>query len=311
MNKLSPDLHVVKLRNVNSSTNQQWCNLKGIVFNETLTQWYNLRTSRFVNNKPGTYNPVFGIRGVRVLGTEQDIKQFWQLNKKHFEDRKLEDCIFEPFENIEFLSEDASQRTEMCFVGTPGIVLPTVNNTDVSSLTQHHMDTMCKFTFGGLFVKGRIDSVIDGDTFNIIFFVPLVSLSRSRALDHNKDRQTPAILTTCSKLVHSTNNKEPETMGFFTKVSIRMYGYDAAEKDTDAGKLAKRLIEEKIKTLGGIVWCQFIEATIADDKYGRTLAVLYEDEQKKHLLNNYLHEQEKIHNIKMVFPYIGGTKKKF
>lgn len=76
-----------------------------------------------------------------------------------------------------------------------------------------------------------------------------------------------------------------------------MYGYDAAEKDTDAGKLAKRLIEEKkITSLGGIVWCQFIEPTIADDRYGRKLAVLYKDEQQ-HLL-----EKENFDNVKMVFP---------
>lgn len=283
---------------------KQWLNLKGQLFEELPLQWYNLRTGRFVSNKPGTYNPVYGLRGIRILGTREDLNSFWRLNSEKIQKdflnvTRIEDIIFEPFEDIVFLSEDAAERSQVCFIGTAGTVIAATTTTDVASLTEKEMESMCKFTFGGLYVKGKIDNVIDGDTFDMVFYVPIALLGQGRALG-DKKVQAPVIPM-----------QGYEQTGFFAKVSIRMYGYDAAEKDTDAGKLAKRLMEEKFRSLGGIVWCQFIEATIADDKYGRTLAVLYEDEAKQRLLNNYLLEQEKFHNVKMVFPYIGGTKKQF
>jgi endonuclease YncB( thermonuclease family) len=294
---------------------KRWINLKGTQFEESPVQWYNLRTSRHVNKKPGTYTPVYGIKGTRVLGTKADIENFWRLNSQQLAqilapNVTLETVIFEPFENIAFLSEDAAARTQMCFIGTAGTVIPATTSTDVETLTQEQMDHMCKFTFGGLFVKGRIDTIVDGDTFDIVFFAPIISLGRSRTLGEKQPFKTPIILTQQRQTVPGQIT-EYENVGFFAKVAIRMYGYDAAEKDTDAGKLAKRLMEEKFRSLNGIVWCQFIEAHIADDKYGRTLAVLYEDEQKTRLINNYLLEQETIHNVKMVFPYLGGTKKQF
>lgn len=286
------------------SGQREWLNLKGKVFEELPIQWYNLRTSRFVSNKPGTYSPVYGLRGIRILGTIEDLNSFWRLNSEKIKQKFLnvttiEDIIFEPFEDIVFLSEDAAERTQVCFIGTAGTVIEATTTTDVASLTEKQMESMCKFTFGGLFVKGKIDNVIDGDTFDMVFYVPIALLGQGRALG-DKKLQAPIIPI---QGYHHT--------GFFAKVSIRMYGYDAAEKDTEPGKLAKRLMEEKLKSLGGIVWCLFIGAAIADDKYGRTLAVLYEDEQKQRLLNNYLLEQEKLYNVKMVFPYLGGTKKQF
>lgn len=284
-------------RSMLNTTNDNiiWYNLKGNTFEEPKTQWYNLRTNRLVNNKPGTYNPVYGLKGIRILGTKQDIEEFWKINSNKMNGKILEDNIFEPFDCIKFLSEDAVHRTQLCFVGTAGSIIESTESTDVETLTNVQMNKMCRFTFGGLFVKGKIDSVIDGDTFDLVFYAPLMSLGKSRT--HGK--------------VPVLSNDEYKMIGFFTKVMVRMYGYDAAEKDTDAGKLAKKLMEDKFKSINNIVWCQFIESNIADDKYGRSLTVLYEDERKEKLLNTYLIEQEKIHNMKMVFPYIGGTKKKF
>ena len=112
----------------------------------------------------------------------------------------------------------------------------------------------------------------------------------------------------------NNNNKTPiinGTSGFFTKITVRMYGYDAAEKDTEAGQLAKKLMIDKFSSLNDIVWCQFIDETVGCDKYGRTLTLMYEDPNKHNLLNSYLFDMESIHNIKMVNVYVGGTKKGF
>lgn len=40
---------------------------------------------------------------------------------------------------------------------------------------------MCKYTFDRLFVKGKIDNIIDGDTFDMaFFFVPIALLVQGR-----------------------------------------------------------------------------------------------------------------------------------
>jgi len=284
---------------------KKWVNLNGKAFVESSTKWYNLRTSRSVVKKPETYTPVYGLKGIRVLGTKDDIDKFWKLNinslKQALEpNATMDSTIFQPFDDITFMSEDAAERSQVCFIGSAGTIIPAATTKDVASLTEKEMAAMCKFSFSGLFVKGRVDNVIDGDTFDIVFYVPISVLGRARSIGEKGLPQTSVIPV-----------PGYEQTGFFAKVAIRMYGYDAAEKDTDAGKLAKRLMEEKFVSLGGIVWCQFIEVTVADDKYGRTLAVLYADEKKTRLLNDYLLGMEKIHNVKMVFPYLGGTKEKF
>jgi len=284
------------------SLSKQWFNLKGQEFEESADRWYNLSTSRYVKNKP-KYDPVLSIRGIRIIGTMENLIEFWRINVSRLgqslpKGTNFEDVIFTPFEDITFLSEDASQRSEMCFLGMAGTVIPPAQTTNVAELPLELIDKMCRFSFAGLFVKGRSVYVVDGDTLDVIIFVPLVVLGSARAIGKNTQ---VGILPTPGF----------EKTGFFAKIRIRMYGFDSAEKNTEAGQLAKRLFEEKLQSLGGIVWCQFIETTIAEEKYDRILAVLYEDEKKTRLLNDYLLKQEAAVGVKMVFPYLGGTKKKF
>lgn len=280
---------------------KQWINLKGNKFTESETGWYNLRSGRSVTKPPSAYSPIYGLKGIKVIGTLEDVTMFWNMNPQKLQQGKtLEALLFKPFEDIKYLSDEACQRSQLCFIGTAGSVIAASTTTDVSALTQQQLDSMCTFTFAGLFVKARVDRVIDGDTFEIVFYVPLVLLGRARGIGDKGAPRTSMIPT-----------RGYEQTGFFTKVMVRMYGYDAAEKDTEAGKLAKQLMEEKFRSLGGIVWCQFIETNIANDKYGRTLVVMYGDENRTQSVNDYLLSMESKHNIKMVYPYLGGKKESF
>jgi endonuclease YncB( thermonuclease family) len=171
---------------------------------------------------------------------------------------------------------------------------------DIESIPLNTLSSLCKFSFGGLFVKGRIISVIDGDTFDMAFFVPLMTLGTSRVLGEKREPKVSIL-----------PSGRYQQSGFIAKVALRTYGYDAAEKDTTEGKVAKKMMEDKFESIKGIVWCQFIESSIAVDKYGRHLAVVYEDEKRTKIATDYLLEQEKKTRIKMVHPYSGGTKQKF
>jgi len=284
---------IAQSRNDPSSdkTVKYWLNLNGNEFEEPSDQWYNLPTGRYVKNKP-KYDPVYSIRGIRILGRTEDLVKFWELNLERLgqslpKRTEFKDVIFAPFEDIAFLSRDATLRAEKCL----GDRVSPVRTTDVAKLPEETLSKVCRFSFGGLFTKGRVVRVIDGDTLDLVIFVPFSILSSTR------EGKVGALPT-----------KGSEKGGFFTQVRVRMYGYDSAEKNTEAGLQAKQLFEEKIDSLGGIVWCQFIDA---NEKYDRSLAVLYEDKEKTRLLNDFLFRQEQMTNTKMVFPYLGGTKKKF
>lgn len=286
------------------TSSKKWFNLKNKEFDESFDSWYNLATGRFVKQRP-KYNPVLSIRGIRVLGTKEQLADFWRININRLgqslsKGATFEKVVFAPFDDITFLSEDATARSQMCFLGTAGTVIPAATTTDVAKLPSDLITRMCRFSFAGLFIKGRVVSVIDGDTLDVVIFVPLVQLGAARALGAEGEAFTGAIPT-----------RGFEKVGFFAQVRIRMYGFDAAEKDTDAGKYAKHLFEEKLTSLRGIVWCQFVETTIANEKYDRVLAVLYEDQKRTKLLNDYLLKREADTGVKMVYPYLGGTKTKF
>lgn len=304
LSRRSHDKIVVNPAPVLSSTTKTWLNLKGNPFEENPAAWYNLQTNRFLKNPPRDPQLNSSLRGIRVLGTRDHLIEFWkrnidQLGQVYPKGTKFEQVVFQPFTDIAFLTEDAARRSQLCYLGTAGTVISSTHAQDVEQLTNDEINQMCPFSFAGLFVKARVDSVVDGDTLNVIFLVPLMELGSARAIGPKGAART-TILTS-----------SPQPTSFFVYDTIRMYGYDAQEKDTPEGQTAKRLFEQKLASLNNIVWCQFVEANIAQEKYGRILAVLYEDKERTRPLNDYLFRQQQQLGIKLVNPYLGGTKTSF
>jgi hypothetical protein len=85
------------------------------------------------------------------------------------------------------------------------------------------------------------------------------------------------------------------------RFTIRTYGYDAAEKNTEQGVLAKAVLSKKVIHLNNILWCQTLSYK---DRYGRVIAILYEDQERKKLLVECLMNLK----TKVINPYSGGTK---
>lgn len=285
-----------------------WNNIRNQQFEENPNMWYNLSTNRFNKSQPKKSHINYSLRKIRILGTLDQVIQFWSLNVNllgtiYNTGTTFEEALFQPFSDIRFLTEDATRRSQECYLGGAGTVISATKATDVEHLTETEIGQLCQFNFGGLFVKCRVINVIDGDTINAVIFIPIHSLGSARAVGP-KGSPRVGLLPQQSIL----NNKET---GFFSLITIRMYGYDAQEKDTDEGKLAKRLLTEKLMSLGNIVWCQFIEINIAQEKYDRMLGVLFEDKSRKLALNDYLLKKEKELNVRLVNPYLGGTKQTF
>lgn len=299
-----------------------WLNLKNKSFEEKLDMWYNLQTNRYIKNQPlhGT-NINYSLRNIRIIGTLDQVMQFWKININQLgtvysHGTLCEQVIFQPFSDIEFITKDAVLRSQACHLGTAGTIIPLTQATDVEQLTTEETTQLCSFSFAGLFVKCRVINVIDGDTLHVVIFVPLHELGATRAVGPKGTARVGALLQNESMETRSywTSSKESSTntkTGFFALVKIRMYGYDAQEKDTHEGKLAKQLFAEKIASLNNIVWCQFVEINIAQEKYDRILGVLFEDQAQTQPLNNFLLKKEKELNVHLVNPYLGGTKQTF
>jgi len=279
---------------------RHWISNSNTIFTESNDKWYNLLTNRLVKRKPVKCD--FSIRGVMVIGTEDCIKKFWKNNIIQFEGIHGSNCsmhryIYTPFDDIPFLVFNGTRLSKSCQTTD----LCKINKKfDVDDLTKEELDTICMFGFEGICTKARVVHVVDGDTLDVVMFITLAQLCRSRKIGPKQESRTSALIQSgCEKA------------GFFMKIRLRLYGYDCIEKNTDNGKLATKILQEKLESINNIVWCQCIELNVSSPKYNRTIAVIYEDPECTKCLNEYLYQMEKKLQIKMVHPYTGGTKKEF
>jgi endonuclease YncB( thermonuclease family) len=226
--------------------------------------YYNLETGR-QNKSGGRKNAVYlyinvgkdligeSINGPYICGLQSSIDTFIQRN---FRDQ----------------SEDAKRAL-------------------VEEPTNTELRQMCEFSLSGLVGKGRVTRVIDGDTIEMLLYVPLNNLCRKRPSGRDKVARSP---------IHTKT--DVSQIGFHTLVRCRLLGVDTAEKCTKLGKEAANYVEKLYATYNYRVFYR----TYKFDKYGRLLVNLYRNEKMgdSDLLNSQIirdipHAAEK---------YNGGTK---
>lgn len=270
-------------------------------FQEKSDKWLNLSTGRFLQ-KPPAKNPeiAYSLRGVRILGTEDQISLFWKENSselaKKFPNATFEQLCFKPFEDIAYLAEEAEHRTQLCLHSNDPSEYCIHQSFDVAQLSPTELEGLDVFNFGGCFLKAKVVEVIDGDTLKVAVNVNLKDLAQTRTLPNKR------VANIYSNHLDST---------FCTILVLRTLGYDAVEKDQPDGQLAKQLFTEKLLSLNNLIFVQIVDTSLYKDKYGRNLAILYEDFSKKRMLNSYLYEQGCKLGKKLVNPYMGGTKASF
>lgn len=190
-----------------------------------------------------------------------------------------------------------------------GITLYTPKSKNVRDLPAEALKYLCPFNLNGLLGttgEGRVISTIDGDTITMVIYLDLHGLSVGRQVTYERKKQimAPAL----------TENKDA---GFFTAFRCRLYGIDSAEKNTEEGQLAKKIMLEKYTSLRGYVFYKIR----AFDKYGRALVDLYEDSSYTHYINDLLLRYSDmqqppstvggVNEVKrriLATPYFGGTK---
>jgi len=261
-----------------------WLNLHKKPFTECQEKFYHLSTGRFVSHVP---DHCYGLRNIRVVGSVAEVTDFWLLNETCLQGKSLHDYLYEPCKDFSTLiSQHHHQRGK---TGPPAII----HTTDVSKLTDEQLHHLNVFNFNGCFLKAKVVKVIDGDTIDVAVYVTLKDLATTWT--HDGHVHTSILLS------------EDTSSGFFTVVRLRLFGLDTPEINTELGKVSSKLFEERLVALQNIIWVEFLE----NDKYGRSLALLYADHEKKELLNNYLFEESCRQKKVLVNHYQGGKKDHF
>lgn len=188
-------------------------------------------------------------------------------------------------------------ETKVCPMNTISAYYVNSNVTDVTQVPQSAIDNMCDFHFKGLYGKGKVIKVSDGDTIRLLVYIPLSIMAEGR--DITIGRQSRAHTEKRFPIITSHS-----ASGFFSILKIRLLNIDTAEKNTPQGKLAKKLMIEKYQSLNNIVYYVLHEP----DKYGRALAELYEDAEHKISINNYLIDKQFDGLGVIALRYDGGSK---
>lgn len=227
-----------------------------------------------------------------ICGKPESIKKFFSENKID----KAE--LFNTTPEVAVTASSTSAITSIASSDSSSsknsIFTPKSKN--VRDLPAEVLKRLCPFNLNGLLGisgEGRIISVIDGDTITMVLYLDLHGLSIGRQVTYERKKQimAPALC-------------ENKDTGFFTAFRCRLYGIDSAEKNTEEGQLAKKIMMDKYTSLHGYVFYKIRSF----DKYGRALVDLYEDSSYTRYINDLLLGYPDSRHRILATPYFGGTK---
>ncbi len=220
----------------------------------TCDSWYNVSTGR-INMKK--YHKYLYLENPKICGTQSDIDEFIKVNSLTPSVENPEICI----RNKESSIVEIPYEKICCLFPWKRKKIRKAKKCDVCSLSEDDMKFLTQFSYSCVKCKAKVVNIIDGDTYDIIFFV-----SSECLLDYSSQKEA-------GKLGQRIIPKG-KACGFFVKERCRLNGIDTAEKNTPEGKEAKRLVEQIIHEHGDIVYVYLMER----DKYGRVLADFYLNE---------------------------------
>lgn len=153
-------------------------------------------------------------------------------------------------------------------------------------LLQQDFTNMERFTLYGIQTYGKIISLYDGDTFDIVFVAPISCFTQERQLSKTKK----GVCMIC----------EAPDSPMIMRMKCRLDGIDARELKSEGGKKAKEILEGFV--LNKILRCEFK----GQDKYGRQLIQLFVTMNQKEM-----DLSEHLKTYSEYFCYYDGGKKTF
>lgn len=276
-------------------------NLEGTTFIEPpVGSWYNLETHRKITKPPARRRDFLLHDSPRVAGPPHLVARFLELNADRREPPVPEYAGVGPksptFYGIpipKFLRPQTPEVAPLCKPGQAGTALYYPETTDVAAVPSSELETLCEFTLTGLRVKAKVLNVVDGDTLDLAFFVPMTFLGAAQVQGRGvKTRTVRSVLPFA------------QDRGFFARMRVRLSEIDTAEKGTNKGVIAKKLLERRLAKIDSIVYAHLLKF----EKYGRLLAEVYEDENYSVNIRTSL--LAFIHPVlgAVAVPYGGGKK---
>jgi len=300
-------------------------------------KWHNLNSHRQISKKPKTASDDFYMmEDPRVAGNLENLLEFYSTNRisvpKAIKDIQSARNIIDvknvvdtkevhknPVENVmkcikqihmaifKTISPLSIFQANLEYMHNRlGYTIDDTNSLiNCSSLTKlenmdfDQLDSLCTFNFYGLLTKARLTYLVDGDTFDLVFFVPLNLFTQQFTQGNKRGPRAIFLDTTLTK------------KGMFVKRRCRLWGADAAEKRTTRGPYATKLFKDL--TLGEADskhWYLYIQC-FGDDKYGRLLTRIFEDALFEKPLEDKLLSYRHNDLGSLFKPYFGGTKQTF
>ncbi len=238
-------------------------------------EWFNISTNRFVKNKNKNRIYIDKYRICYNKNDEEKYEKFLELNKKEDDEKNDYNCLScKPIKNKNL-----------------------VHTNDIEKVDKNTLDSILKYSYEGIISKIYISKIIDGDTYDMIFYVEFPKC--------NLDRR---MLVNVPKKHWWSRKKKNNADGYFVKETCRLYGVDTAEKNTDEGKWIRDRAIEICKEHENIFYAKMYER----DKYGRVLADFYfrlDDVDKRELsFNELLITIKDDDGNTVALPYTGGKK---
>jgi hypothetical protein len=187
-----------------------------------------------------------------------------------------------------------------CQHNVAGSIIHRPQSSDPRELSESELQSLCPFHINGLRGWAVVTNVEDGDTLDIVKYVPLVELAQGHNYKYYSKRGVRSF-------IHTSHLDS----GFFAKFRCRLLGIDAMEHNYPEGNYAKQLTIDLYRKLKGHIWVEFVSGDNVEktDKYGRTLIRSYTDESKQEELTHYLLKfNDADAGIIVAENYDGGTK---
>ena len=156
---------------------------------------------------------------------------------------------------------------------------------DLEDLSDDVIDSLDIFSFSRINrKKARVVYVVDADTIDVVLFINPTDFCTPHWSRVDQKMIPTQNAHLCVSSNDTDNNNETITEQLLVKLRLRLYGIDAAEKNTVPGQRCKEWAEIKYKELNNIVYANLM----GTDSKGRVLANLYECQNSNRSINQLL-----------------------
>jgi hypothetical protein len=186
-----------------------------------------------------------------------------------------------------------------------GCFITETDENDVELLPINIKNKLRPFLFSNLQGKCVVNRVIDGDTYELLVYIPLSTLSKEVIMGRQHEIKQP-IYT------------EDLSSGFYTIITCRLSGIDVAEHDTYHGLYAIDQINNQLKKYNNVLYYKSHiklgkngrRLQDEEDKWGRIILELYFDSNYSDNINDFFFNL-RYNNQIIALPYDGCAKNEY